>query len=208
VISPDREKFKADAFGYSVQGYIQWNFLVSAMQGKEFDPHKPINSKELKNPVLWFTQAEALSHAAIAVFNSNPTFENMPYPVRGICDGQYCAAGLMLVGYSLEIVLKAMLLTRLGAEEYEKIEEKNKHHRLQDLSSFIPALTKKDKAILRGLTYFLYWAGRYPDPGSGKEKESEAIFSLSEKYSISLKDIFDLAVKVMKHGKNVIETVS
>ncbi|TRN52305.1 hypothetical protein DT385_26430, partial [Pseudomonas syringae] len=119
----------------------------------------------LKNPILWLTQAQAMSDAAFAVLSTEQSFQNMPAPVRGICESQYCAIVLMLVGYSLEISLKAMLIVQKGITGYTEIENKIRHHRLEDLASFIPELTKKDKAILRGLTHFVSWAGRYPDPG-------------------------------------------
>ena len=96
----------------------------------------------------------------------------------------------MLVGYSLEIALKGMLLLEMDVDKYKEAESKRKHHRLHDLSFFIPDLSTKDKAILRGLTYFVYWSGRYPDPGSGKEREADEIFKLSEKHQISAKDLF------------------
>ena len=59
------------------------------------------------------------------------------------------------------------------------------------------------KAILRLLTHFFYWAGRYPDPGSGKESKAEEIFTLSEKYKISAKDLFTLSSKIMRHSQNI-----
>ena len=84
-----------------------------------------------------------------------------------------------------------------------EVEKKNQHHRLQELANFVPDLSAKDKAILRLLTHFVYWAGRYPDPGSGKESQAEDIFTLSEKHKISAKDLFVLSSKIMKHSQNV-----
>lgn len=197
----DREFFAKDPFGYSAKAHLEWNML-KAMQGNgEFDPYKPIQDDELKNPVLWLSQAEALTQAGLVVIKSTPGFEAMPSPIRALCDSQYCASGLMLVGYSLEIALKGMMLMSLGIEAYKEIESKKKHHRLHDLAEFIPDMTAKDKAILRCLTYFVYWAGRYPDPGQGKENESEEIFNISEKYQISAKDLFVLAGRVMAYAK-------
>ncbi len=79
------------------------------------------------------------------------------------------------------------------------MEAQNRHHRLHQLATFIPDLSEKELAILRGLTHFVYWAGRYPDPGSGKENDAEDIFKISEKYKISAHDVFKLSDKIMKH---------
>lgn len=199
----EREGFEKDPFGYSAKAYIHWNMLKAMHEGGDFDPFMPIQGDELKNPILWLSQAEALSQAALAIFKTIPAFDAMPIQIRSMCDNQFCAAGLMLVGYSLEIALKGMLLLEMGVDEYKDAESKTKYHRLHDLSHFIPDLSTKDKAILRGLTYFVYWAGRYPDPGSGKERETDEIFKISEKHQISAKDLFNLAARVMAHAKTI-----
>ena len=56
------------------------------------------------------------------------------------------------------------------------------------------------------LTHFVYWAGRYPDPGYGKEHEVESVFTISEKYQITAKELFNLAAKVMKYAQKVTES--
>jgi hypothetical protein len=88
---------------------------------------KPATTEELKNPILWLCQARALSDAALIVIKNEPDFKEMPQLVRGVCDSQYCAVGLMLVGYSLEICLKAIMIMKNGIESYLEIEKK--HHR-------------------------------------------------------------------------------
>lgn len=163
------------------------------------DITKPATSDELKNPILWLSQAHALSEAAVAVLRKDQDFESMPVLIRGVCDSQYCAVGLMLVGYSLETCLKSMIIMKEGIEGYKAMEAQNRHHRLHQLATFIPDLNEKELAILRGLTHFVYWAGRYPDPGSGKENDAEDIFKISEKYKISAHDVFKLSDKIMKH---------
>ncbi len=204
----DREGFGKDPFGYSAKAYIQWNMQKALHENGNFDPYKPIQDDELKNPVLWLSQAEALAQAALSVIKSKPDFKAMPPSVRVLCDSQYCAAGLMLVGYSLEISLKGMMLMDLGIDAYKKIEKQKKHHRLHDLADFVPGMSAKDIAILRCLTYFIYWAGRYPDPGQGKESETNEIFNISEKHQISAKDLFDIAGRVMAHTKVIAEKYS
>lgn len=104
-------------------------------------------------------QAQAMTQAAHAVLGKEQNFELLPVQIRGVCESQYCAAALMLVGYSLEICLKSMVIVREGIEGFTKIEKEMHHHRLHDLASFIPGLSSRDTAVLRGLTHFVSWAG-------------------------------------------------
>lgn len=197
-ISPNRDQFAADPFGYSALAWHRW-VIAQEIAGFPGDPTKSPTSEDLKSTILWLSQAHALSEAAATVIRSTPNFSHMPVLTRGVCDSQYCAVGLMLIGYSLEICLKAMLILRQGTEGYSAEERKHKHHDLVKLSRFIPDISEKDKAILALLTHFLMWAGRYPDPGSGREDKANLIFELSEKHQISAKDLFVLAARVMQH---------
>lgn len=197
-IEPNRSIFTSDPFGYSAFAR-QMLGMASTSAGFPVDITKPATSDELKNPILWLSQAHALSEAAVAVLRKDQDFESMPVLIRGVCDSQYCAVGLMLVGYSLETCLKSMIIMKEGIEGYKAMEAQNRHHRLHQLATFIPDLNEKELAILRGLTHFVYWAGRYPDPGSGKENDAEDIFKISEKYKISAHDVFKSSDKIMKH---------
>jgi hypothetical protein len=111
----------------------------------------------------------------------------------------------MLVGYSLEVCLNAMILLRLGPEEFTKQEQNHFHHRLQELADFMPDLSAKELATLKGLTHFVIWAGRYPDPGTKRTRDAIDIFDISEKYQINAKDLFELATKVMKHVQEIVK---
>jgi HEPN domain len=201
-LKPNRDDFGKDPFGYSAMARHKWG-TAATISGFPIDISKPATSEELKNPVLWMSQAHALSEAAVAVLRKDQEFEVMPLSVRSACDSQYCAVGLMLVGYSLEICLKSMIIIRKGVEGYKEIERKTRHHRLHDLAKFAPDLSKKEIAILRGLTHFVYWAGRYPDPGSGREDDAEEIFEIAEKYRVTAHDLFKLSTKVMRHAQEV-----
>lgn len=194
---PNREAFAADPFGYSALAWHKWAVAQEA-NGLAVDPEQPPTARDLKSPVLWLSQAHALSEAAVIVLRSEPKLDQMPLFTRGVCDSQYCAVGLMLVGYSLEVCLKAMLIIRSGTDAFAADERQFRHHRLEELASFIPDLSEKDRAILRVLAEFVIWAGRYPDPGSGREPAGEAIFITSEKYQIAARDLFGLASRVMK----------
>lgn len=199
---PDRKAFAADPFGYSALAWQKWAF-AQTVAGYPVEQRKPTTNQDLKSPVLWLSQAHAMAEAARIVLQGEPNLDHMPIFTKGVCDSQYCAVGLMLVGYSLEICFKAIFIIQNGIDAYITEEKKYKHHRLEELSAFIPGLNGKEKAILRALTHFVKWAGRYPDPGSGREDDIEEIFILSEKYEISAGDLFKLAAYVMGHSEKV-----
>jgi hypothetical protein len=201
-LKPSKEAFASDPFGYSAIVWEKWA-MVQTLSGFPVDPNIRPTSDNLKSPVLWLCQARAMSDAAVAVLRADPQFDLLPELMKGICDSQYRAVGLMLVGYSLEICLKGMIIIRAGVQNYAANEKKYKQHRLVELSSFIPDLSVKDKAILEALTHFVYWAGRYPDPGSGREDDLEKIFRLAETHQIAAKDLFELAGRVMTYAQTV-----
>jgi hypothetical protein len=203
-ILPNRELFAKDPFGYSASACHKWG-VAQTIAGYPIDFTKPPSSEELKSPLLWLTQARAMSEAAGILVQSKPDFETMPVSVRGVCDSQFCATILMLVGYSLEICLKGMIIMKKGVESYTSEERNFKHHKLEKLAEFIPALDEKELAILSNLSSFILWAGRYPDPGSGKESNMEQIFSLAEKHQISGHDLFQLSDKIMKYMNEIID---
>jgi len=57
------------------------------------------------------------------------------------------------------------------------------------------------------LTHYIYWAGRYPDPGYGQEQKTEQIFDLAEKHEVTAKELFQLASRIMAHARVVAEYV-
>lgn len=203
-LMPNIQKFEADPFGYSALAWHKW-VIAQEVAGFPGDPTKSPTSEDLKSPILWLTQAHALSEAAKIVLRGTPDLDHLSVFTQGVCDSQYRAVGLMLVGYSLEICLKAMLIIQMGVEAYSAEERRYKHHDLVELSAFIPSLSEKEKATMRLLTHFLKWAGRYPDPGSGREDDAKEIFELSERHQISGKDLFALAAKVMQHIQKVVQ---
>jgi hypothetical protein len=200
---PNREMFSQDPGGYSSSAWMRWAMLAAA-QGSTVDPAQPPTSKDLKSPILWLAQAEAMTQAAMVLIKTEPTFKDMPPEIRGICDTQYCAVVLMLVGYSLEVCLKAMVILQGGIDAYSEAEREYQHHDLKKLAKFIRNLDAKDLAILDLLTHFVYWAGRYPDPGRKGIDKHEKIFELSEKNQISGPDLFALSAKVMGHVRTLV----
>lgn len=205
-VLPNRDDFGKDPFGYSALAWHRW-CAASTLGGYPIDMSRTPTSEDLKNPVLWLTQAHAMTEAAVILIRNEPNLSHLPNSLKGLCDSQYCAVALMLVGYSLEICLKGMLIIIKGIEVYKSEEKKHQHHRLQKLAEFIPDLSPKDIAILQVLSHFVSWAGRYPDPGSGREENAEEIFRLSEKHQIAAKDLFRLAGRVMGHAKHVTESL-
>ena len=205
-IFPDRESFASDPGGYSRSAWMRWAMLA-AIHGADIDPAVPPTSKDLKNPVLWLAQAEAMTQAAVVLVKHEPTFDSMPVDIRGICDSQYCAVALMLVGYSLEVCLKAMTIMRDGIDVYSEAERKYLHHNLRDLAGFIDGLSGKDLAILDMLSHFVAWAGRYPDPGIKFIAKHEKIFEISEEHQITAADLFRLAARVTGHVRKLTENL-
>ena len=203
-LQPNPDGFAADPFGYSALAWHKWGLLATA-NGFPVDISKPPTIADLKNPVLWLSQAHALSEAAVQLVRNPPSFESFPQELRTICHSQYHAAALMMVGYSLEVCLKAMILLNLGTEEYTKRERDHFHHNLEELADFIPDLSEKDNAILKGLSHFVIWAGRYPDPGSKRLNSAFDVFDLSERHQISAKDLFALSSRVMRHVQMVVK---
>lgn len=202
-LAPDKARFESDPFGYSSLAWHKWAMAQTAA-GFPVDPRSGPSGEDFKCPVLWLSHAHAMSEAVQVLIKNEPRFDVMPSSVQGIIHSQYHAVSLMLIGYSLEICLKAMLIVKKGIPEYKK-EEKNLHkHDLNELSDFIPSLNEKDKVTLRILTHFTKWAGRYPDPGFGKEGRHQEIFRLSEKYAITLGDLFGVAAKVLGHADKVV----
>src|SRR5437868_2661475 len=97
-LAPDRQGFAGDPFGYAGLAWTRWAF-VQSLAGFDVDLDKPPTTLDLKSPVLWLSHARALSETASAVLRHEPTYEAHPPVLTGVCDSQYCAVGLMLVGY-------------------------------------------------------------------------------------------------------------
>lgn len=202
MIEPNRAAFAADPIGYSGLAWHKWQTAL-LMAGVISKPSESPTKEDLKSPVLWLTQAHALSEAASVLVQFSPKWQGMPAPVRGVCDSQYSAVALMLIGYSLETCLKAMHIMAHGVDAYLEREKDYFHHNLVELATFLPSLDEKERAILQGLTHFTMWAGRYPDPGSRRLEHATEIFDLSEKHQISGHDLFLLATKVMSHVRTL-----
>ena len=201
---PNRKGFGEDPGGYAMLAWMKWACLQEHA-GLAIDPQKPPTSDDLKSPTLWLSHSMALTEAAVTLLRVEPPFEHLPPEIRGVCDTQYCAVALMLVGYSLEVCLKAMVIIRDGSESYASDEKEYQHHKLAQLASFIPDLSEKDKAILELLTHFSTWAGRYPDPGTRRIQFHEQVFQISESNQISAKELFLLASRVQKHVQTLID---
>jgi len=203
LIGPSKEGFERDPFGYGVLAWHKWA-MAQNLAGHFVDLEAGPIEEDLKSPVLWLSHAHAMSEAARVLLQGTPNLEVMPESVRGSCHCQYHAVALMLVGYSLEICLKAMLIIKKGTVAYQAEEKKHRHHHLGKLASFVPGLTAKDQAMLQALSHFVRWAGRYPDPGFGNLSQAEEIFTVTEIHQVSAKELFTLAARIMAHASIVI----
>jgi hypothetical protein len=196
-------RFASDPFGYSALAWHQ-SELARALADQPASPDAFPSSDSLKSPILWLTQAHALTEAASAVLRAEQHWDSMPNTVRGICDSQYCASALMLVGYSAEICLKGLLILTMGVEAYVKEERSFQHHKLERLAKAVLPLTDREVAVLRALTHFTEWAGRYPDPGSGRDPKAKEVFSLSEEHHLTAADLFGLLNRIFAHARTVV----
>lgn len=206
-IRRSKEAFASDPFGYGALGWHKWG-MAQTLAGFPVNLAKGPTSDDLKSPVLWLSHAHAMAEAARAVLQGTPNLKLMPEPIRGVTHCQYHAVALMLIGYSLEICLKAMLIINKGVAAYQAEEKKYYHHSLERLAEFVPGLNAKDKAVLSGLSHFVRWAGRYPDPGFGKDAHANEIFRLSERHRITAKEVFEVATKVMGYSREIVDSKS
>ena len=203
VMQPNADQFAADPFGYSALAWHKWGMIRTA-NGFPVDISIPPTAHDLKDPILWLAHANALSEAAVCLVKNAPIMASFPSEMRTISHSQYYAVALMLVGYSLEVCLKTMLLLKLGVDEFMASEKDYFHHDLNELSSFILDLSEKDRAILKGLSHFVKWAGRYPDPGSKRVDNAVDVFKIAETHQITAKEIFGLSGRIMKYTQVVI----
>lgn len=195
---PDEEGFENDPFGYSSLAWHKW-CIAQTVAGHDIEIIKSPSSADLKSPILWLTQANALSKAATSLLDNKPNLEALPEYTQGVVHCQYHSVALMLVGLSLEVSLKAILILNQGVDSFTEIEKSHRHHRLLELCKVVPGLSEKDGAILECLTHFIYWSGKYPDPGSGRHDDKEHIFELSEKYQINAKQLFELTTRILNY---------
>lgn len=203
MLLPSKDGFEKDPLGYGALGWHKWA-MAQTVAGYTVDLEAGPTSEDLKSPVLWLSHAHAMAEAARVLIQGNPNLDPMPPDIRGVSHCQYHAVALMLVGYSLEICLKAMLIIKKGVATYQAEEKEHRHHSLEKLAGFIDGLSSKDEAILKALSHFVRWAGRYPDPGFRKESQAEEIFALSEHFQVSAKDLFSLAARIMGHTREVL----
>lgn len=203
MLLPSKDGFEKDPLGYGALAWHKWA-MAQTVAGYTVDLEAGPASEDLKSPVLWLSHAHAMAEAARVLIQGNPNLDLMPPNIRGVSHCQYHAVALMLVGYSLEICLKAMLIIKKGVATYQAEEKEHRHHSLEKLAGFIDGLSSKDEAILKVLSHYVRWAGRYPDPGFGKESHAEEIFALSERFQISAKNLFSLAARIMGHTREVL----
>ena len=66
-ILPNRDAFASDPIGYSLLGWHKWG-MAQTIAGFNIDISKPPTSEDLKSPILWLTQAQAMAECAQSKF--------------------------------------------------------------------------------------------------------------------------------------------
>jgi len=89
---------------------------------------------------------------------------------RDITDWRYVPIYRMLIGFSLENLLKGILI----AEDHESVKGKRLDHGLKRYAELIRGITitTSEKEILTRLEPYVKWAGRYPRPKTPDEMAS------------------------------------
>jgi len=109
--------------------------------------------EELQNPVNWAYMATALQKAASQLDWTRK---------KDITDWRYVPIYRMLIGFSLENLLKGIFI----AENPEGIEVSKLNHGLKQYAEKIKGvhISSDEKALLAQLEPYVKWAGRYPMP--------------------------------------------
>jgi len=107
---PNLHGFESDPIGYSALAWHKWG-MAQTVAGFPIDITRAPTHRDLKSPILWLSQAHALSEAAVNVVKSDPNLDHLPIYTKGVCHSQYHAVALMLVGLSLETGLKVLICT-------------------------------------------------------------------------------------------------
>jgi hypothetical protein len=122
----------------------------------EFDPESAF--LDCADPLKWAYTASALQKAASLMdWTKN----------RDITDWRYVPIYRMLMGFSLENLLKGILVAEgHAAIVNKKLNPALGNHGLKTLADKVTGLkiTKLEKRLLRDLEEYVLWAGRYPAP--------------------------------------------
>lgn len=200
VLSKERrKKFERDPFGYGIAAH---QFLATETRSSGIPDTFLVHPSnlDLREPALWLSAAFALAEAARTVIFNDPKLEMMPEHAHNSIDCQYRGAGLMLLGYSLEVCLKGILIHTCGVDQYSSNERRHKHHKLERLADFVPDIGIKERVILRLLTDYVEWAGRYPDPGGDQAFKVSEVYLAAKKHRVTLADVFALGHRVTSFG--------
>jgi hypothetical protein len=118
-----------------------------------------------KAPLPWFNKSSELRTAASALSNVGGA-----YPVY-----------LMICGMSLELIYKAIIVVKNSRSDASEDLKIDKHHKLVDLACKASiSLDDRNKGMLKILTHYIYWEGRYPTPKHAKDIED--LENLSKEY--------------------------
>jgi hypothetical protein len=196
------DKFASDPIGYSSIAWEHWAIAQEEV-GIAVDSFEGPSALDLNSSVLWLCHARAMESAAQIILRAQPDTRFVPKEVHKIFLSQHSAIGLMLLGYSLEICLKAQILIQVSSENY--IDNQHNHHDLCKLAASANLkLSEKENAILKAVSHFIRWAGRYPNPGAKRFQDRKELLNLSEKYKITARDLFTLSGEMMKRVESLL----
>ncbi|MGO4894210.1 hypothetical protein [Flavobacterium sp. W21_SRS_FM6] len=199
----EKKKFSKDPFRYCLTAWHEWS-NIQAANCLDYVAELNPTSNELKDPILWLCQAKALSVAAVTLTKSDPDFSSMPSSLISILHRQYFSGALLLVGYSVEVLFKALAINKLGIERYTEKERSYHNHKLTWLVEQHIPVNKKESAVLECLSHFIYWAGKYPDHGKGYEIKAQNVFDLCENNQITYEDIFKTCDRLFNEAARII----
>ena len=136
---------------------------------------------EIRNPRVWVDKSQLLKSSADSLFEEALVYQNKVYasekaylnaPREEVLKSHYTTISMMLYGYSLECVLKAILLYKHRENSNEELRRYFKHDLewlhtkvAEEVSpKYFSDVTDEDTYLLDRLTTFSIWSGRYPIP--------------------------------------------
>jgi hypothetical protein len=162
-----------------MMGKIRRTALGDAVEWEEDDTPFEVRSFNLfgKHPHLWLEQSLSLNRAAIALMRPEAMW------CKAMTPQSNAPIALMLGSYAVETLLKMIILAdKLNeieppADSRQSKEFLPKSHDLVDLAKRSKLLLNEaDRALMKELTKYSIWAGRYPTPLRSAGYRLPAIF--------------------------------
>lgn len=146
---------------------------------------KPFDyERRRSNPGAWFGTSASLRHAAMMLWRElKPALDLWVETAPPVNDDVALALRLrgpfaMLMGMAIENMLKGLIVQQTPRTE-SATRTVAQHHQLAQLASDAQfKIDTAERELLKRLTTFIYWAGRYPvPPTAAKAQDSRALRS-------------------------------